>query len=326
MLRSLAVLFFTIQAQLAAALCEGADLIAALPEAKRAALAAEAAALPYPEGLLWRATRGETEITLFGTYHFRHRDTQAHLDRLAPEIARAEAVFLEMSPADTKRFQTLVATDLTLMFITEGPTLPDLLGEADWGRYAAEMSARQIPGFMAAKFKPLWAAMLLGVGPCEARNGAVDGEGIDLLIGERAEALGVPAVSLEDFAGLLGVLDDEPLDKQLDLIRLSLAWTGSADDMSYTIRERYLAQQIALTWEFSRLISLQAGGPTADEDFDRLEKILLTDRNIAWTELLLRAAEGRTVLVAVGAGHLPGETGLLRLLENDGFNITRLPL
>ncbi len=107
---------------------------------------------------------------------------------------------------------------------------------------------------------------------------------------------------------------------------MTLAWPGDADDMSYTIRERYLQQQVALMWEFSRLVTLKYGGPTAEEDFARLEQIFLTDRNTGWVDKLLAEAPGQDVVVAVGAGHLPGEIGLLHLLEQEGFKIERLPL
>lgn len=326
MLRLIATIFLLVSPGAAAALCEGRDLIAALPEAERAALEARAAAAPHAEGLLWRASRGKTRITLFGTYHFRHARTDAHLQRLMPVIAAAEAVYLEMSLDDQRAFQRQIAEDPSIMFLTEGASLPDLLGEADWRRYSEEMRKRQIPVVVASRFKPLWAAMMLGTGPCEARQGALAGRGIDALIAARAEDLGIEDRSLEHFADILTELDTDPVEKQIEMIRLTLAWPGKADDMAYTIRARYLAEQVALTWEFSRHVSLKYGGPTAQADFDRLERILLTDRNRAWVDKLLREAEGKRVLVAVGAGHLPGQAGVLNLLAQRGFAIERLPL
>ena len=304
--------------------CDGTDLIDALPAPERAALADAARAMPHPEGLLWRATRGDQTITLFGTYHFAHARTEAHLAALRPMIAQANAVYLEISPADQAALQDLLGRDPSLMFITEGDTLPDLLDEADWQLFAEEMRARAIPPFFAARFKPVWAAMMLGIGPCEARNGVIDGKGIDERIGEQAGALGTPTRSLEDFRTLLQMLDSFPIDEQLDMIRLFFAWSINPDDMAYTLRQRYLAQQTALIWSFSRRISLEFGGPDADQDFRRFETLLLTRRNADWIEVLDNAPETR-IFVAAGAAHLPGETGVLRLLERQGFRVERLP-
>ena len=118
--------------------------------------------------------------------------------------------------------------------------------------------------------------MMLGIGPCEARNGAMTGAGIDKLIGEAAASQGTPTRSLEDFRAILGMLDSFPMDEQLDMIRLFFAWTGNPDDMAFTLRQRYLEP-------------------------------------------------GERLFVAVGAAHLPGEAGVLRLLERRGFEIERLP-
>ena len=324
MLRVLIILVLSLQPLAAFARCEGTDLIAAMPKAERDALESQAAAMPHSEGLLWLATRGDTRITLFGTYHFPHDETLRHLENLKPMIETAGAVYLEVSNDDQSAMERALAEDPSLMFITEGKTLPDLLEEDEWQRFSDEMRARTIPPFFAAKFKPVWAAMMLGIGPCEARNGAMDGAGIDKLIGDYAASLGTPSRSLEDFRTLLEMLDSFPMDEQLDMIRLFFAWPGDPDDMAYTLRQRYLNQEIALIWSYSRAVSVTFGGDTAQEDFERFERLLLTDRNTGWIDVLLNAPED-VLFAAVGAAHLPGENGVLHLLENEGFTIERLP-
>ena len=324
MFRVLIIVLACLQPIGAIARCAGTDLIAAMPTPERAALVDDAAQMPYSQGLLWHATRGDTQITLFGTYHFPHPQTADHLARISPLIEVADAVYLEVSNADQARMEQAVADDPSLMFITEGQTLPDLLGEDDWQRFAKEMRARSIPTFFAAKFKPVWAAMILGIGSCEARNGAMQGDGIDTLIGKHATRLGTPTRSLEDFRTVLSMLDSFPMADQLDMIRLFFAWPGNPDDMAYTLRQRYLSQEVALIWSYSRVVSLKYGGDRAQQDFDQFEGLLLTDRNTAWLDVLEDAPEDR-LFVAVGAAHLPGDTGVLHLLETKGFDIKPLP-
>lgn len=325
MLRFLTLGFCLLLSPTALAQCEGQDLIQTLPDDDRATLFDRAATTAYPEGLLWRATRGDTTITLFGTYHFEHERTAAHLAALTPLIDAADAVYLEVSNDDQNRLQGELAVDPSIMFITEGPTLPDLLGDEDWDRLTEEMQARSIPAFMAAKFKPFWAAMMLGIGPCEARKSLTSDSGIDKQIGDYANEIGNPSRSLEDFRKLFTLFDSFPQEEQLDMIRLMFAWSGDADDLAYTLRQRYLAQEIALIWEFSRFISLAFGGPDAEAEFELFEKQLLIERNHGWMEVLRRDATGKSVFLAVGAAHLPGEHGVLNLLHADGFDITRLP-
>ena len=308
-------------------ICSGTDLIDTLDAETRAQILMEATEGPYPEGLLWQARRGDTLIDIFGTYHFKHHQTDAHLDRLKPLIEAADKVYLEISNDDQMAMQRAMAEDPSLMFITEGPTLPDLLGEEDWQAYAQAMRERMIPGFMAAKFKPLWAGMMLGIGPCEAQSGALEAKGIDTLVGQYAAETGNPSRSLEDFDALLTLLDSFPMDDQIEMIRMSLSWPGETDDLSYTIRERYLAGQVALTLVFSRYISEEYGGEAGAEGFALVEDLLLEKRNRDWLNRLRAQVDpGDRVMIAVGAGHLPGEVGLLKLLEDDGYTITPMPL
>lgn len=325
-MKRLAALILLILLPVAAfARCDGADTIAAMPAAQRADLLARAAEMPYGEGLMWRAEKGDTRITLFGTYHFRHPRTNDHLAALIPHIEAADAIYLEVSAEDQQRLDEAIVQDPSIMFIAEGPTLPDLLGERDWRLLADALAERGLPSFMVAKFKPIYAAMMLGLGPCEAQSGVLEEAGIDQLVGVHAARIGNPSRSLEDFRTALLLLDGIPQDEQLDMIRLFLDWDINPDDLTYTLRETYLAGKIALFWEYGRVLSLQYGGPDAEADFEAFEDLLLTRRNADWMKTL--DADGITgeVLIAVGAAHLPGENGLLRLLEGRGYAITRLP-
>ncbi|SLN37172.1 TraB family protein [Roseovarius albus] len=328
MRRLIAAVLFAVSPQfaMAQAECTGIDLIATLPANELAELEKQATALPYPEGIFWKATKGARSITIFGTYHFSHAQTQAHLEALKPVITEADAIYLEISNDKQDQMAREMADDPSMMFITEGPTLVDMLSEAEWQSYSQQMTDRAIPSFMAAKFKPLWASMMLGIGPCEMRNGAMEGGGIDTLIGDYAAELGNPSRSLEDFRVLMGMLDDLPQEDQLDMIRLSLDLPFSADDLSYTLKAQYLEQNIALLWEYSRKISIEQGDEGAEEDFALLEEKMLTRRNHDWIEVLTDPALPVQVFVAFGAGHLPGKNGVLYLLEAQGYAIERLSL
>jgi len=309
----------------AQARCEGVDLVNTMPTLQKDALLDVADKAPFPQGLLWHAAKGDTRITLFGTYHFKHYRTAVHLETLKPHIDAADIVFLEVSNADQKKLAQTMASDPSIMFITEGPTLPDLLGDEDWKTLSVALGERGFPSFFAAKFKPVWAAMMLGISPCQIREGALNGSGIDAQIGEYANSKNIENRSLEDFRTVMKLLDDIPQPDQIDMIRLFFAGLSDAEDLSYTTQELYLAQQTSLLWEFSRLLSIQDGGAEAVQDFEQFEDLLLTQRNADWIEVLTDSNVTGEVFLAAGAGHLPGENGILKMLQDQGFIITRLP-
>lgn len=59
----------------------------------------------------------------------------------------------------------------------------------------------------------------------------------------------------------------------------------------------------------------------ADKNFmsKRAYHILVIKRNIHWAKIIPSLIASQTVFIAVGAGHLPGEQGLIQLLISSGY-------
>ena len=53
-------------------------------------------------------------------------------------------------------------------------------------------------------------------------------------------------------------------------------------------------------------------------------EVLIVQRNANWISQIAEIMDGEgTVFIAVGAAHLPGEDGVIHLLRNEGFTVTR---
>ena len=325
-MRFLFLTFLLLATPLRAFECGGDNLLDAMAPEDRAAIEARAETYPFANGLFWRATRGDTRLTLFGTYHFFHRETEAHLAALLPHASDADLAYFEMSYEDQKHFERLSQTDPSILFITEGPTIPEIMEEADWQRLRARMAELGIPSFMAAKFKPIFVAMMLSSSPCLIRAQTSGAKGIDEALARRLHDDGIPTRSIEDVSTIVELLDSFSRGDQVGMIKLSLDLPQDPDDLQATMLDLYLDGRVALLWEYAKLLSLQHGSATAEADFARFEQALLTDRNRAWADRVEAEMVGKSALIAVGAGHLPGENGLLNLLARRGFTITPLEL
>ena len=55
---------------------------------------------------------------------------------------------------------------------------------------------------------------------------------------------------------------------------------------------------------------------------DKLMHRLLDERNQKMADRIIRLYEQDSTFVAIGALHLPGEQGVLRLLEQRGYRVT----
>ncbi len=305
--------------------CAGRNLITDLSGPDQAALAAAVAKAPFPEGNHWRAEKGGAQIDLIGTFHLYDPRMDAPMQRLRPLIAKADRIYLEATDAEIAALQKAVASKPDLMF-TAGPTLPERLSEPDWQALSTAMTARGIPAFLASKFRPWYVSVLLSMPPCamSALGGAPTG--LDSLIAAEAKALGKPTLPLEPFDTILKVFEQIGPDDQLDMIRAALPLAPRAEDMLATMTDSYFRESHREIWEFGRLQSLATPGADpakAEKDMALMEDALINSRNHAWMTVLRRDAPGLRLIVAVGAGHLSGDQGLLNLLKQDGWTLTR---
>ena len=312
----------------AIAACQGTDLRATLSDAERAALTERIADMDYPRGLFWRATRGNLELYVIGTLHADDRRLEKVMARVAPILETADTLFVEATSEDEKRLQEAVTARPELLFLTSGPTLPELMAEEDWQRLANAAQDRGLPGFIVAKFQPWYLSVVLSLPACVLEEMQQGGNGLDHRLIAAADASGVRQKGLEPYDTLFQLMGAVPMDQQIDFLTLGVLPDDVSEDALASLKASYFEERTAEILEHARILSRRyVDLPEAEIDalYDDMLDTLLVARNIAWMDRLLAAPAG-THAVAVGAGHLPGRSGLLALLEAAGFRLTRLPL
>lgn len=321
-------LAFALLAAPVSAACNGKDLVPTLPVADRAAVTAAVGATPFASGNAWRAIRGSEVVDIVGTYHFDDLRHEMVMEALRPTLDVASVLLVEAGPRETDKLTADMTSRPDLLYIMEGPTLPELLPDADWRLFSDAMSERGIPAFFAAKMQPWYATMVLSTPPCMmAELAEGDARGLDHRIIERAEERRIPIRALEPYDTAFKLFQDLPRDTQVDMIRMSLATDElQAEDMMATLTKAYFDEDVRVTWELGRIAAKKIPGMTAakvDSTYAAMEEALMTRRNESWIPVIEDAAQRGRVFVAVGALHLSGEKGILKLLENAGFRIER---
>lgn len=307
--------------------CTGTNLMAQMPKADLAKITATAHAEPFATGLLWRAKRGTAEVIVAGTYHFDDPRHAKLVNLMIPELKGAASLLVEAGPKEEARLQSEMATRADLMFDPDGPTLPELLDEADWKRLSKAFEARGIPPIFAAKFKPWYASILISMSPCAMSEIAGGAVGLDKQLVAQAEAMNLPIRALEPYDTAFHLFDDVSEADQRDLLRGALSAEGQADDMTATLAEAYFDGETRLIWTFSEWLSRQDDTlpPEVIEAQLKLsEDQLMVKRNRAWIPVIEAASAisaGKPVVVAAGALHLAGEGGVLNLLRQRGWVI-----
>lgn len=328
----LAVAWLGLAGAATATTCRGTDLIAAMPEADRAALRAEAEAVPHSRGLVWRAGKGAAHMLIAGTYHLDDPRHAALADSLAPELADAAALLVEAGPEEQARLQAAMAADPTLVIDPEGAPLSDRLDEADWTALKAALAERGIPAPMAARMRPWYASVMLGIAPCAMRDMAQGGgQGLDQRLIAEAGARALPIRALEPWDTLFTMFADLTPQEETDLLRTALAGASQADDLAVTTANAYFDGRAWEIWLLTRYLSDDSGltAGELDAQMAMTQAVLLDARNSAWLPQMTEAAEaaagdGKGIVVAVGLLHLPGPAGLLSRLEAEGWAVERL--
>lgn len=327
----LALVFMLLGLVSAGADCVGRNLITAAPQDMRARIAQASAQVPHHQGLIWQARRGAAQITLIGTYHFGDPRHDRLMARIAPLLAEAGALYVEAGPDEQARLDHALASDPSLIMQPGGPGLPERLSKAEWQALSQAMALRGLPPAAVARLRPWFVTAMLGLSPCMMASGA-DAHGLDQRLIAGAQEKSIPIHALEPWNTLFSLFDQMTSAQEIDLIRATLPTAAYADDYAATLADAYFAGRVWDIWEFGRFDAYLTSGfspQDVDAQLDLLRGTLMDSRNRAWIAPLTEGAEraarqGKGILAGFGALHLPGEQGVLRLLERQGWQVSPL--
>jgi len=168
-----------------------------------------------------------------------------------------------------------------------------------------------IPDAATEHMKPWAAATALSMPVPET------GRVLDVVLFQRAQQAGKPLHGLETIAEQLEVFDGLPLEDQVGLLRDAVEQVAGLDAMLAELLAAYKRQDLAAMVAIN-----EAAMATGDQRLaGEFQRRLIVDRNHRMAERMEPWLQQGGAFVAVGALHLPGEQGLLRLLEQRGYSL-----
>jgi uncharacterized protein YbaP (TraB family) len=213
------------------------------------------------------------------------------------------------------------------MFLPDGAKLADLV-PADLNREVEAEYERILPSIgpkIIQRVKIIYAIVILSVLEDQLKNPGRTP--LDVLLASRAGALGKKTGGLETIAEQFAALNAFTTDEQITMLRDSLRQLKekrkAGTDPTTEMTTAYLTGDLAAVDELLNSY-MRSGDKVVGEKFIR---ILLTERNLRMVDRAvakIRAEPDKAFFFAVGAGHLLGETGILRLLEKAGFKVVRV--
>lgn len=132
---------------------------------------------------------------------------------------------------------------------------------------------------------------------------------LDETLWQYARSLGIPTTGVETFAGQIETLRKIPFKAHLK----NLVWLLK----NYGRQKRRIRKMLGW-YADGDIRQLYA---SARKDAKGLRRVLLYERNALMVKRFADIARERALFCAVGAGHLAGEKGMLRLLRKAGFQV-----
>lgn len=305
--------------------CQGENILLNKPPEYLVELDQAASVFPFSSGRFFEVSKGEAKSILFGTIHLPDPDVSSIPPRLEMEIRRARSVFIEITRLEEIRMQRTLMLEPARTRNKEGRRISDFASRAEMDALALALANHGLTRSAFDKLEPWFLNMMLALPKCPAKRQSKDEKILDRAIEATAERAGIPVFGLEDAGDILAVLSSGTYEEQVDNLIMGLPLLENAADTLEVTKQLYLNGEISKIWEFSRMEAEQYFEPaTVVPVFESAYKQLVTLRNETWLELLAEEFETGGVVVAVGALHLGGKSGLLSRLEDEGYTIRRI--
>lgn len=193
-----------------------------------------------------------------------------------------------------------------------GQNLQQVLSKEVYQQLQSKAAERQWPLTSIEQFKPAFAAIMLAT--LELQRLGAASTGVDMHYLHLAQQQHKQFSGLETLDEHLGVMT------ALNALDADSLISATLKDLAQT--ETMLAQMKA-AWRNGDTTALESLFLGEMKAFPEMYNIMLVDRNHAWMETLAQLNEPG-VMVLVGALHMVGDDGLLKLLADRGYSIKQV--
>lgn len=275
---------------------------------------------PLDKTLLWKLSgKGIKTSYIYGTIHLIEEKDFFINAPTNKAFNKTKQLVMEM---DMSNQMAMAMEMMALSPMKENKTLKDILSEEDYilvknyfEKEATSFEVKAIPFKMLETWKPMISQTLLYQ---EMIKGKTKSYEMELL--EMAKKKKMALGGLETVAQQMGVFDMISYKDQADaLVETIKSLKENKDNASQeTISEFAKLAELYKAQDIEKMIQ------DTKEDLDKtknMEEELLLKRNRNWIPLIAKMAKDKSTFFAVGAAHLAGEQGIIRLLRKEGYKV-----
>ncbi len=260
------------------------------------------------KGVFWEITgQGLSQPSyLFGTIHLICEQDFKLSPQVAEKLEVVEALIMEVDMDDP----ALALSMFSKMQNEEGESITDYLSEEEYQETRQRLIERTGMDLdMLKSMRPFMLMSLIYPSLLECEIKSYENELMKLAKSRKIEIRGLESVDDQ-----LSVFDQIPLEEQYR------SFYEYAEDLEKGRKEFRKLITTYLDEEIEVLVKMVS----ESQEYKAYQDILLDKRNKNWIGPMEELMKEGSMFFAVGAGHLGGENGLLKLLKDAGYSLKRI--
>ena len=271
--------------------------------------------------LLWKISGNglEKDSYLYGTIHMIAKDKFFMTPSTEKAIGEVERMTFEINMEDMNNMGMMMSMMMNA-FMKDGGSLKKLLTAEEYKLVDAKFQELGLPIALFDRVKPMFTSMMTSM---DMSGGmlpeAGDDSGIvsyEMEFMELAKKRKIEMQGLETVEYQMSMFDSIPYEAQAQMlvesVRSSSAEGSAETDELEMMTELYVTQNIN---GMSDMMESEEGGMADYGD------VLLVNRNRNWIPIMTEQMKDKSTFFAVGAGHLGGKEGVIRLLRKAGYEV-----
>lgn len=264
------------------------------------------------DALLWKIEGNSLKAPsyLFGTIHLICESDVVMSKATRRAFAQSKQLAMEIDMEKTQENDLMSLLDKGAMMRGD-TTLEMLLDTSDMALIANFFQDSLGIPFMPPmnRIKPTFLSTMLLQGEQDCEQTSYEEEFVRLARQQKKPTLGIETVEEQ-----LALFDYLTYKQQADMLVSDLKSNmnpAAQDNALPKVTELYKQGKITELLDLLR-----------SEEAENFEEVLLNKRNRAWIPILERTMRQKPTFIAVGAGHLAGEQGVINLLRKRGYKLT----
>lgn len=264
--------------------------------------------------LLWMITSDDMEDTsfLFGTMHMIQKEYFIFPETLGDFASSSDVMIMELAgmPDPYEMMKHIM--------LPKGESMFDYFDEEQEDSLVAwvtENTSYSEDGLRSTfgRMKPFALVQLTALSQFEGDIESYEEDFVKIAKKHEIEIIG-----LETAAQQMKIFDDLTDEEMTEMVMSSIR--DDADEAAEQLENMQATYQAQLLDSLYSIIHSE-GGMLAEK-----ESAFLTDRNKNWIPKITKIIKDKSAFIAVGAGHLAGEEGVIKLLEKKGYTLTPIHL